>query len=149
MVLVRRPGYRLGHIVRGELKPLHPWHHLYWFLFGFSLCEFCSLWSSSWQALVHWKRISYASSFMFSMLEFLSVLIFWSFHLLPCWHFNLSMICSISFSWSWVVLYVRTLSFSIALKQAQDHQNRSSYGKVMLVLAVLFSAWEVVPPGEQ
>ena len=37
-----------------------------------------------------------------------------------------------------VLHYVRTWSFSIALKQAQDHQNRSSDGKVMLVLAVLF-----------
>ena len=24
----------LDHIVRRELKPLHHWHHLYWFLFG-------------------------------------------------------------------------------------------------------------------
>ena len=47
--------------------------------------------------------------------------------------FYLVDIFNISCCWSWVVLYVRTLRFSIALKRAQDHQNRSSYEKVMFV----------------
>ena len=36
--------------------------------------------------------------------------------------------------WSWVVLYVRTLGFSIASKRAQDHRIRSPYAKVINVL---------------
>src|SRR4051812_44506783 len=75
MVVVRRPGYRLGRIIRGELKPLHPWDHLYWFLFGFSLCECWSLSLYSLQSLLHRKRISYTSNFVFSMLVLLSALI--------------------------------------------------------------------------
>jgi hypothetical protein len=47
-----------------------------------------------------------------------------------------------------MVLYVRTWGFSIASKQAQDHQNRSSYEKVMHVLLLvcwLFSVGPEVP----
>ena len=57
MMLVERPGYRIDNrtINRGsrasilivsrrrELKPLHPWHHIYCFLFGSYLCEWLVL----------------------------------------------------------------------------------------------------------
>ena len=79
-VLVRRPSHRLGRIICGEIKPLHSWHHIYWFLFGFSLCEFWSLWSSSWQALVHQKRISCVSHLVFFDVEDLPVLLGQRFH---------------------------------------------------------------------
>jgi hypothetical protein len=34
-------GSRVSNLVVSfrELKPLHTWHHLFWFLFGFSLCQ--------------------------------------------------------------------------------------------------------------
>src|ERR1043165_7374495 len=43
---------------------------------------------------------------------------------------NLCIFCIILSCLSWVVLYVRTLGLSIALKRAQDHRNLSSYEKV-------------------
>ena len=47
---------------------------------------------------------------------------------------NLCITCIILSCWSWVVLYVRTLGFSIASKRAQDHRIRSPYAKVITVL---------------
>ena len=58
----------------------------YWFLFGSSLCEFWSLWSTWRQSRVHRKRSSLASSMMFSVLEVMSVLLSWRFHSSICWH---------------------------------------------------------------
>ena len=58
----------------------------YRLLFASSLCEFWSLWSSWWQARVHRKRSSLASSMMFSMLEVMSVLLSWRFHSSISWH---------------------------------------------------------------
>jgi hypothetical protein len=44
-VLVWRPGYKFGSrtIIQRELKSLHTWHHISWFLFGLSLCEVLEL----------------------------------------------------------------------------------------------------------
>ena len=55
-------------------------------LFGSSLCEFWSLWSSWRQARVHQKWSSLASSMMFSMLEVMPVLLSWRFHSSISWH---------------------------------------------------------------
>ena len=58
----------------------------YRLLFGSSLCEFWSLWSSWRQARVHRKRSTLASSMMFSMLEVMPVLLSWRFHSSICRH---------------------------------------------------------------
>ena len=54
------------------------------------------------------------------------------------------MLCTLHYGLSWVVLYVRTWSFSIASKRAQDHQNQSPDVKVMHVSVLgflLFFLW--------
>jgi hypothetical protein len=35
--------YIINTVPHQELKPLHTWHHLSWFLFGFSICEVLDL----------------------------------------------------------------------------------------------------------
>ena len=56
----------------------------------------------------------------------------------PKYMYNHCMLCTLHFGLSWVVLYVRTWSFSIASKRAQDHQNRSPDVKVMHVSVLGF-----------
>ena len=85
MVVVWRSGYRIDcRTIKGgswsvawsyrpqRAQTIASLHHISWFLFG-SLCVSKSLWSSSWQAQVHRKRSSHASSFAFSVLEVLPV----------------------------------------------------------------------------
>ena len=95
----------------------------YWFLFGSSLCEFWSLWSSWWQARVHRKRSSLASSMMYSMLEVMPVLLGWRFHSSICWH------TSPASSY-----YNHSLS---CIQQAWVCSIRSSFAEVMAVLVLL------------
>ena len=61
----------------------------------------------------------------------------------PTYMYNHFMLCTLHYGLSWVVLYVRTWSFSIASKRAQDHQNRSPDVKVMhvSVLGFLLFFW--------
>ena len=47
---------------------------------------------------------------------------------------NLYITCIIISCWSWVVLYVSTLGFSLASKWAQDHRIRTPYAKVITIL---------------
>src|ERR1044072_4953397 len=71
-LLFIKNGFHMHLLLCFSLKPLH---QLYWFLFAFSLSEFWSFWSSSCQALVHQKRISYASSLVFFAQTFASTLL--------------------------------------------------------------------------
>ena len=144
MVLVGRPDYRIVFVPsrgalewvtwmhhRRELKPLHLWHHLSWFLFGFYPCGnlelvFISVPSSgSSKTDFVWKTYCVFYIEDFTGLSFIKRFYLSTFgFMIHCW--TVMFIC--------MILSCSSLWF----QRAQDHRKRSSDAQDIIVFVWVF-----------
>ena len=132
----------LDRIVRRELKPLHTWHHLSWFLFGFPPCVVLELVmiftasSSSSKTDFVWKTYCVFYIEGFTDLTFIK-------------RFNLSSFGFMIHCWTMMFLCIFLMSSLLWFQRAKDHQKRSPDAKDIVVLVFGFPAvfqGAVVPP---